>query len=448
MAYKDSVGSDRQLDGVFVLMDGSGRHFFSCGWHGPTEIRIYPCPNQQGGAFPARLSSEWCDFSDFVIAKEAVRYFGQHRKLTFITAVPGQADTDESPTARLFRVIDKAVQNNIHPEWREYTEGRNSHFTRPSKCGFLQGYLQTHNGKPVNPKMAPYVVLLLQKSARESFERTYFEKNPAYQHPGDPSAVDLTQYFAHPDPVDPQTGHIVRIMPRDRSQSNFQQYSQGPQQGNYGGGQQQQQQQFSGYAVEIGPVAPLPPHAMGMFKPWDQVLRTFSIGDQMNLLKSAVPPHIMEYAFQGTGLMPTNASYSYPPVAGGVPDGTGPAGPGPSYPSPTPETPSRSQAPQQAGPSGQAPVQSPTYGPSAGVEQPVQQPSQQFPPQTAPQSSQPQQGPAQSPVSLDFPPDETGQPANAQGQTNVNPVAPEAEQAKAKLEGLQQHFSQGSGPAQ
>lgn len=472
MAYRDRVGSGSSgPDGIFVVKDGCNKSFYACSWDDPSQIRIYPCPDGQGGFHPARLSTRMCDFSDFIVSEEAVRFYGQHRKLTFISSIKGGSDTDESPPMRLFRIIKQAVRSNKKPEWREYTEGRNSHLVKPSVVALVQGYLPIHNGKNIHPNYAPNIVFMFQKTAREALEQLFYEQNPAYQHPGDSSPVDLTRFFKNPDPTDIQGGYYVKVF-QDKGITQPAAAPQMPGAGNsyLGGnysGPPQTQAMFSRYAIEPGDRVPLDPQVINTYwKAWKDVLRYFDPQEQVRMLASAVPMDLMHYAFDGTGLLSPGAVTSYPAqgtvtgrIQSSVPNGpnvpqtmnfpdtpTAVSVPAPEMPMPQmpmPQMPQPPQMPTQQMPAPQMPQmpqpqQMPPMPAMPAMPQMPQMPAPALPPQgggPAPQTQVPPPAlPAETPVDLDL------EPSDTSGQVDPTAVPPQAQDAMATLEQLQTRF--------
>lgn len=285
MAYRDKA-KDGGLDGIYVLQAGCESRLWQLKFSGTTVFRPYPCPHpdKQQGFMPGRLSTTRCDFSDFADIAEGVAFNGQHRKLTYISEYPGMQDVDESPSKKFFRVISAAVKNRSHLEWIDYIEGagnnkRDAFIKRPSSYLFLQGYLRLHAGKPVDKHG---VVLMVKQSGRQSFEELMSAPNDKYQHPGDNSQVDLSQFFKNPDPTDLTNGHYLVFTPRPATK-----------------------EAFAGYEVTIGDKAPLDGDMVRQqWTPFDQLLRYMTVEEQMQLLISAFPKPLIYFAFQDTNLLP------------------------------------------------------------------------------------------------------------------------------------------------
>jgi len=277
-----SAGGLERFSGFTLLKEGAPHQVHAPrGEKGRALIRVLP-EIRENAEMPWRMTSDRCDFSNWIRAEKLIRMAGVNNKFTAFCRVLGKDRKYAGPIQRFADTMYNAIKNSptsLPPEWIRWKDKQGA-LPGVEYVGLLQVMLFENAGfvnrdnvtgkyKPVTP-----VLFVMPKSARMAVEALCDTEVDGFAGNSD----DFSSRYKIGDPCSTSAGRMLQCV-----------YV--PQNG----------AMLSHYAVTPLQAVPIPFElAKKSFRPWDDVLNYLTEEQQMELLIDHFPPEAVDYVFGQT----------------------------------------------------------------------------------------------------------------------------------------------------
>ena len=316
-SFKEQGASSRGgLKGVYVLKDNAACQIYRPSWNRThTVFRIFPGRNPENTdeLDPFRLSDELRDYGDWIRRYDAVVSLGNPGS-TFIIRDPMDdvMDVQQNPTWILFRTIDGAVKRGqCDPSWnplRFGAAGRPAQLSAPADIYLVQGIVLEHRSKQLDPPLGMLAeqqtcVLMMSQSAGrallDALDKRDAEGNYLY---GDITDLDAGMYIDLHQAGTPIIGGppvaVGQAAPMLGMGANVVGAG-GVPQGNDMSANRYECTLLPDYSGTLPNLTQIKDSLLSKIKPWDAIVRHFTIEEQVGMICSAgLPATAVVYALQ------------------------------------------------------------------------------------------------------------------------------------------------------
>jgi len=305
LSYKQQVHRSLDTSPGFLIKNPEAPHRTVLpNWEHETQIRIFPEPHADGGFGCLREGSDDNNFGGAVWSEPVARSLGVKEQFTYVDRIPGV--TGKTPTSRLVEALISLIEEkprDVPESWIGWVKGGKNRAAKVQKIKshvFWQGMELMRKGKLLtneSGQLQPqYPALVMGAvSLQMSFEEMANKRVDGFQGPMPESiTADDAASRAQRDQLYAQMFIIGDWCSIDhgRIMSIFQAAASGKFTMNH-------------YALKMLQEFPLTSIAgpiQQLWRPWDKVLRYFTVEEHMQMLCRAFPPEAVDYVFGTTEL--------------------------------------------------------------------------------------------------------------------------------------------------